>query len=194
MRQEEYFSVHLGLTINVEPLPNGKSLPNFETFSTEIPPLFRIASECNTLEENAERLLAGFGKEDSKALVTYLSAQNNKINLLLSYVLSQQDNANYRYITETFGASKLSFYSPHNFTVRQNVIVKLFLDHPAAAIYCYAEVVNCSALDDRFLIELHYTRLLEDDRDLLIRAALHCQQKLLRQRAQQRNMNNNNDE
>ncbi|MCD9505146.1 PilZ domain-containing protein [Photobacterium phosphoreum] len=194
MRQEEYFSVHLGLTINVEPLPNGKSLPNFETFSTEIPPLFRIASECNTLEENAERLLAGFGKEDSKALVTYLSAQNSKINLLLSYVLSQQDNANYRYITETFGASKLSFYSPHNFTVRQNVIVKLFLDHPAAAIYCYAEVVNCSALDDRFLIELHYTRLLEDDRDLLIRAALHCQQKLLRQRAQQRNMNNNNDE
>ncbi|KJF88725.1 PilZ domain-containing protein [Photobacterium phosphoreum] len=194
MRQEEYFSVHLGLTINVEPLPNGKSLPNFETFSTEIPPLFRIASECNTLEENAERLLAGFGKEDSKALVTYLSAQNSKINLLLSYVLSQQDNANYRYITETFGASKLSFYSPHDFTVRQNVIVKLFLDHPAAAIYCYAEVVNCSALDDRFLIELHYTRLLEDDRDLLIRAALHCQQKLLRQRAQQRNMNNNNDE
>lgn len=194
MRQEEYFSVHLGLTINVEPLPNGKSLPNFETFSTEIPPLFRIASECNTLEENAERLLAGFGKEDSKALVTYLSAQNSKINLLLSYVLSQQDNANYRYITETFGASKLSFYSPHDFTVRQNVIVKLFLDHPAAAIYCYAEVVNCSALGDRFLIELHYTRLLEDDRDLLIRAALHCQQKLLRQRAQQRNMNNNNDE
>ena len=194
MRQEEYFSVHLGLTINVEPLPNGKSLPNFETFSTEIPPLFRIASECNTLEENAERLLAGFGKEDSKALVTYLSAQNSKINLLLSYVLSQQDNANYRYITETFGASKLSFYSPHDFTVRQNVIVKLFLDHPAAAIYCYAEVVNCSALDDRFLIELHYTRLLEDDRDLLIRAALHCQQKLLRQRTQQRNMNNNNDE
>ena len=109
-------------------------------------------------------------------------------------MLSQQDNANYRYITETFGASKLSFYSPHDFTVRQNVIVKLFLDHPAAAIYCYAEVVNCSALDDRFLIELHYTRLLEDDRDLLIRAALHCQQKLLRQRAQQRNMNNNNDE
>ena len=194
MRQEEYFSVHLGLTINVEPLPNGKSLPNFETFSAEIPPLFRIASECNTLEENAERLLVEFGKEDSKALVAYLSAQNSKINLLLSYVLSQQDNANYRYITETFGASKLSFYSPHDFTVRQNVIVKLFLDHPAAAIYCYAEVVNCSALDDRFLIELHYTRLLEEDRDLLIRAALHCQQKLLRQRAQQRNMNNNNDE
>ncbi len=194
MRQEEYFSVHLGLTINVEPLSNGKSLPNFETFSAEIPPLFRIASECNTLEENAERLLVEFGKEDSKALVAYLSAQNSKINLLLSYVLSQQDNANYRYITETFGASKLSFYSPHDFTVRQNVIVKLFLDHPAAAIYCYAEVVNCSALDDRFLIELHYTRLLEEDRDLLIRAALHCQQKLLRQRAQQRNMNNNNDE
>lgn len=194
MRQDEYFSVHLGITINVEPLTDGKPLPNVDTFRTEIPPLFRIASECNTLEENAERLLTGFGKEDSKALASYLSAQNSKINLLLSYVLSQQDNANYRYITETFGASNLSFYSPHNFTIGQNVTVKLFLEHPAAAIYCYAEVVNCSALDDRFLIQLHYTRLLEDDRDLLIRAALHCQQKLLRQRAQQRNMNNNNDE
>ena len=194
MRQDEYFSVHLGLTINVEPLADGKPLPNAETFSAEIPPLFRIASECNTLEENAERLLLGFGKDDNKALVNYLSAQNSKINLLLSYVLSQQDNAKCRYITETFGASNLSFYSPHSFTVGQNVTVKLFLDHPAAAIYCYAEVVNCSALDDRFLIQLHYTQLLEEDRDLLIRAALHCQQKLLRQRTQQRNINNNNDE
>ncbi|WP_394165455.1 PilZ domain-containing protein [Photobacterium piscicola] len=194
MRQDEYFSVHLGLTINVKPLADGKPLPNADTFSAEIPPLFRIARECNTLEENAERLLTNFGKEDSKALIDYLSAQNSKINLLLSYVLSQQDNANYRYITETFGASNLSFHSPQPFTLGQNVTVKLFLDHPAAAIYCYAEVVNCSALDDRFLIQLRYVRLLEEDRDLLIRAALHCQQKLLRQRAQQRNMNNNNDE
>ncbi|OBU18500.1 hypothetical protein AYY19_01100 [Photobacterium aquimaris] len=194
MRQDEYFSVHLGLTINVEPLTDGKPLPDVDTFRAEIPPLFRISSECNTLEENAERLLAGFGKQDSKLLVDYLSAQNSKINLLLSYVLSQQDNATYRYITETFGASNVSFYSSHEFPIGQNVTVKLFLDHPAAAIYCYAEVVNCSVLEDRFLIQLHYTRLLEDDRDLLIRAALHCQQKLLRQRAQQRNMNNNNDE
>lgn len=189
-QHDEYFSVQLGLTINVEPLSSTDNVPDEPHFRHEIPPLFRIASECISLEDNAERLFANVNKQETHALVEYLTAQNSKINLLLSYVLSQQDNPAYRFTTLTFGASNLSFQAETPFEIGMAVRVKLFLESPAAAIYCYADVIDCMTNNDQFIIKLRYTRLQEDDRDLLIKAALHCQQKLLRQRAQQRQLNN----
>ncbi|MCG3887451.1 PilZ domain-containing protein [Photobacterium leiognathi] len=192
-QQDEYFSVQLGLTINVESLAKDENIPNEHDFQSEIPPLFRIASECSNLEDNADRLFASFNKNETQALMDYLAAQNSKINLLLSYVLSQQDDPAHRFTTLTFGASNLSFTSSEPYHIGDNVRVKLFLDYPAAAIYCYAEVIESLASNDKFIVKLRYTRLLEDDRDLLIRAALYSQQKLLRQRAQQRQLNNNDE-
>ncbi|KMV32150.1 hypothetical protein [Photobacterium swingsii] len=199
MIQDEYFSVHAGLTINVEPLDDNTACPDDEAFRLEIPPLFRVASECSELEESTERLLSNFGSDDSKALIGYLGAQNTKINLLLSYVLSQQDDPTIRFTTRTFGASRLSFISPTPLTLGRNARIKLFLNDPPAAIYCYGEIIDCQPYgsqsgDDsdnscdksNYEVHLRYTQLLESDRDLLIRAALHVQQKLLRERAQQR--------
>jgi len=187
MNQDEYFSVHSGLTINVELLSQGEQLPDELAFSQEIPPLFRVASECTGLEEGVEQSLSKLTKDESKPLLDYLTAQNSKINLLLSFVLSQQDDPAFRYTTETFGASQLTFLSKSPVAVGSLVRVKLFLDKPPAAVYCYAEVIgNKERESGQFEITLKYNRLLEGDRDLLIRAALYIQQKLLRQRAQQR--------
>ncbi|MGF1682334.1 PilZ domain-containing protein [Photobacterium minamisatsumaniensis] len=186
MNQDEYFSVNAGLTINVEPLSDGDVVPDEHTFSLEIPPLFRVASECNGLDDNLDRALNTLNNSDQQALTTYLTAQNNKINLLLSYVLSQQNDPALRYITTSFGASRLSYSNATALVEGSAVRVKLFLDNPAAAIYAYADVVECGEQNEQFEITLKYTRLQEDDRDLLIRAALHFQQKILRQRAQQR--------
>ena len=63
------------------------------------------------------------------------------------------------------------------------VKAKLFLEHPAAAIYCYAEVFSSEAKDSGFEIKFKYAHLRDADQDLLIKAALHQQQKLLRQRS-----------
>ncbi|MGF1714308.1 PilZ domain-containing protein [Photobacterium chitinilyticum] len=186
MNQDEYFSVSAGLTINVELLPPNEQLPDELAFSHEIPPLFRVASECTGLEDGVEQSLNKLTKEESKPLLDYLTAQNSKINLLLSYILSQQDNPAHRYSTETFGASQLTFYSNNTFPVGRSARVKLFLDKPSAAVYCYAEIIGNAVKGDKFEITLKYNRLQENDRDLLIRAALYFQQKLLRQRAQQR--------
>ncbi|UXI02299.1 PilZ domain-containing protein [Photobacterium sp. TY1-4] len=189
MNQDEYFSVHAGLTINVERLADGESLPDESAFLLEIPPLFRVASECSGFEEGIEQSLGKLAQKDNQLLLDYLKAQNNKINLLLSFVLSQQDNPALRYTTETFGASQLTFTATQPFQVGRYTRVKLFLDKPSAAVYCYAEVTDCREKGDAFEITLKYIRLQEDDQDLLIRAALYVQQKLLRQRAQQRTEN-----
>ncbi|MCM0147162.1 PilZ domain-containing protein [Photobacterium galatheae] len=190
MNQDEYFSVHAGLTINVEPLPEHFELPDDPTFIREIPPLFRVASECSELEHNAEKALQQESKSMNRTLLDYLAAQNHKMNLLLSFVLAQQDDPAFRQITQTFGASQLTYLSQQPMTAGSQVRLKLFLENPPAAVYCYASVQNCQpAGDDTFEVTLHYSRLQEEDRDLLIRAALHIQQKLLRQRAMQRNDN-----
>ncbi|MBV1842951.1 MULTISPECIES: PilZ domain-containing protein [Photobacterium] len=189
MNQDEYFSVHAGLTINVEPLSPNEAVPDETHFPQEIPPLFRVASECSGLDDNLDRTLSQFNKEQYQALTQYLAAQNSKINLLLSYVLSQQNDPAFRYTTTTFGASRLSYSSAQPLTPGQAVRLKLFLEQPAAAVYAYAEVCECQALDQQYDISLRYTRLQEEDRDLLIRAALYFQQKILRQRAQQRSDN-----
>lgn len=101
-------------------------------------------------------------------------------------MLSQQDDATLRFQTTQFGASQLSYRSETEIETQQLVRVKLFLDHPAAAIYCYAQVVACEPCDRGFITTLRYKLLREADQDLLIKAALYQQQKLLRQRSLER--------
>ena len=186
MNQDEYFSVHAGLTINVAPLAPHETVPELQDFPSEIPPLFRVARECSSLDDELERALTHFSKPETAGLTQYLTAQNSKINLLLSFVLAQQDDPALRFTTHTFGASRLTYASPVALPIGTAVRVKIFLDNPAAAVYAYAEVADCQAENDQFTVHLRYTRLTEDDQDLLIRAALFFQQKMLRQRAQQR--------
>ncbi len=61
--------------------------------------------------------------------------------------------------------------------------VKLFLEYPAAAIYCYASVMQCQQEPEHTLVTLKYDLLRDVDQDLLIKAALYQQQRLLRQRS-----------
>ena len=50
-------------------------------------------------------------------------------------------------------------------------------------MYCYGHVSQIEKVDDAYLVTVKYDLLRELDEDLLIKAALHQQQKLLRQRS-----------
>lgn len=188
MSHDEYFSVHYDLTINVEPLAADNSLPSMAAFEREIPAPFRVAQECSTLDDVSENELSFLKQDDGKRLAHYLTNQNQKINLLLSYLLIQQDNEIFRHKTSSFGASKFTFESKTSFDLHQKARVKLFLEHPPAAIYCYAAVTQCTPIDSGFMVEMAYELLRDIDQDLLIKAALYQQQKLLKLRAQERNL------
>lgn len=182
MSDQEYFTVHHAMTVNIEPLAAEESLPSLEAFETEIPMPFKVASEFSLFEqENSLQPLDTQNKDISK-IVTLLEQQNAKLNLLLSYLLSQQDDTHHRYTSISFGASQLTFYSEQPFAIDALARVKLFLEHPAAAVYCYASVAQCTAQDAGYHVTVHYERLRDLDQDLLIRASLYQQQQLLRQR------------
>ncbi len=186
MTEQEYFTVHHNLTINVESLGTDFALPTEEIFTSEIPTPFIVASEFSKLDTLADNARLELKNKELKHVIELLDTQNSKLNLLLSFMLSQQDDAATRFHTTQFGAGQCTYLTDTALDIHQIVRVKLFLDHPAAAIYCYAEVVECMSSEPGFLITLKYKMLRDTDQDLLIKAALYQQQKLLRQRSLER--------
>lgn len=182
MINNEYFLVSYQLAINVEPLPDDESIPEKALFETQIPAPFRMASDLAALDSKALHSLK-LNNETTQALWHFLETQNQKINTLLTYILSQQDESHYHYQTIAFSADCCRFSSPTtSFQLQQNVRLKIFIPEESAAIYCYATV---SALDGTN-VELTYQQIRDEDRELLIRATLHIQSKQLKLRAEQR--------
>jgi len=183
MTDQEYFTVHHKLTINVEPLEPDCQFPSYENFVNEIPAPFIVASEFSHLDQLSDAAKSELKNNDFKHVIQLLDTQNSKLNLLLTFMLSQQDDPQYRTTTKSFGASQLSYHSEQTLTIGTKLRIKLFLEHPAAAIYCYATVDSVEQHNDDNIITVKYDLLRDTDQDLLIKAALHQQQKILRQRS-----------
>lgn len=183
MDQQEFFTVHHKLTVNVEPLESGFTLPIQSAFILEIPAPFIVASEFSQLDSLTESAMNELKNSDFKNVIQLLEHQNDKLNLLLTFMLAQQDKEESRFYTSSFGASQFTFKSNNEFIIGSLARAKLFLDHPPAAIYCYAEVIECNSVEQGYEVTLTYKSLREIDQDLLIKAALYQQQKLLRQRS-----------
>ncbi|SJL82873.1 PilZ domain-containing protein [Vibrio palustris] len=187
MNDQEFFIVHHALTINVEPLGHDFLLPTVERFEAEIPAPFIVASEFSHLDSMTEQAKSELKNNSFGHVCQLLDTQNAKLNLLLTFMLSQQDDESRRYKTTAFGASQFSYLADNTLAIDTRVRAKLFLEYPAAAIYCYGVVTQCEEGEQGNEITVRYELLREIDQDLLIKSALHQQQKLLRQRSLDRN-------
>ncbi|WP_022940810.1 PilZ domain-containing protein [Psychromonas hadalis] len=182
MTNSEYFLVEHQLGINVEPLTENETIPDDVRFEAELPAPFRMASDLASIDSHSLQPLK-LNNETTQALWGYLQAQNLKINTLLTYVLSQQDDSRFHFQSSAFSAG-ICLFNPKDkiFTLEQQVRLKIFVPEESAAIYCYAHV---SAINSDS-IELSYQQIREEDRELLIRTTLHIQSKQLKLRALQR--------
>jgi len=187
MIEQEYFTVHHALKVNIEILDHDYSFPDTPLFEAEIPAPFLVANEFCQLDALNDRARQDLKGSEFKHVLQLLEAQNSKLNLLLNFILTQQCDEHLQYSTASFGASQLTFISTHPFDNDAKLRVRLFLEHPAAAIYLYAHVIESVLLDTTYQITVMYDRLRDNDQDLLIKAALYHQQKLLRQRSLDRN-------
>lgn len=184
--EQSYFSIQYATSINVVPLSDDESLPAEEDFEQEIPIPFQISSEASSMDHAALRSMRKLG-EAAEDLTEYLNLQARKINIIMSYVLQMQDDEKYRAKTSVFGAGEFSYHAPESLPEGSHAKVKLFLPEESAAVYSYATVTKCSAHSNGgYVITMQYTRIREQDRELLIRATLHQQTKQLKKRAQQR--------
>ncbi|MCO4320402.1 PilZ domain-containing protein [Aliidiomarina quisquiliarum] len=189
-RYQEYYSIADVVPINVQPLALQQALPDWDTFNQEIPDVFRLASELHSAETSSMAALRHMG-EAAELIAQVIQQQNRKLNLLLGYVLRNEDHPEQRQQTIELGGGGVRYLN-HNseLVVGQQVQLKLFLTSAqhsqAAAIYAYAEVAALEATEKGQLVTLAFSRILDSDREIIVRASLHAQTRLLKKRAQER--------
>ena len=183
MNNNEYFLVQHALSINLISVDENDLPLNQLAFEEEIPGPFKMASDLAKADASILAPLK-LNNDNTQALWNYLQAQNQKINTLLSYVLTQQDDQKSRHQTIQFSAGNLIIKSDNTLKVNDKVRLKIFLPDESSAIYCYANVSETNGSEST----LTYTFIREQDRELLIRASLHVQSQQLKNRAKQREL------
>jgi len=182
----EFFSIAYEFSINILPLEKDKST-SFAQFIEDMPAPFKMASEITTIDQAALRPLQGLSGVASQ-LVDFLNHQSEKINILMGYILSQQDEEQFRYQGIEFGGGGLLFAAKHAFEVGQLIEMKVFLLDQSCAVYCYGEVVEVNKVADRYQHKTIFHFIREEDREVLVRTSLHEQSKQLQLLAKQRDL------
>lgn len=206
---DEFFSIEHHFNINVNPVD---SKPSFEQFMQNMPLPFKMASEMVSLDHSALKPLQGINSSNAIQLIEYLNHQSQKIDLLMGYIIKQQDDEALRFQGIKFGGGGLIFTGKSLFTIGQWLELKIFLSD-SHAVYCLGEVIelshsvsnndsldnhspnnkeqNTSQLND-YKVVFHYIN--EEDREILVRSSLQEQAKLLQALAKQRNQDKSREE
>ena len=182
---DEYFSIAHSINANVRPLGDNEKVPDEDNLEDSMPYAFRIASEMAALEAQAIRPLRNLG-DHAETLAEYLNHQSRKIDLMMSFVLHQQDEPEYRFKTVKLGGGGVIIESSDALDVGTEAELKLFLDAEAAAIFCFGEVITCEQVEDSYHIAFIFNTIREQDQELLVRASLHIQTQQLRKRAKEK--------
>lgn len=180
---DEYFSIQHNVNINVKPLAEGESVPSEAGLEQAMPYAFRVASEMASIEAQALRPLRHLS-DHAESLAEYLNHQARKIDLMMSFILHQQDEPDHRFSTIKLGGGGVIIKSSTAMNIGSQAELKLFLDTEAAAIFCYGEVITCENVEDDYHIAFVFNSIREQDQELLVRASLHLQTQQLKKRAQ----------
>ena len=175
------------LSANFVPVLDNDTAPSYQAFMDKMPMPFKMASEIITLDQAALRPLQTLGSVAGQ-LVDYLHHQAQKIDLLVSYILNQQDSETERYQGTNFGGGGIVFISEQTFSVGQFIELKIFLNEENCAIYCCGEIISSETTEnENTSYKVVYQHIREEDREILVRCSLHQQSKQLQILAQQRN-------
>ncbi len=185
VKYNEFFSIEHDFSINILALDKNKNL-TYDEFINNMPTPFRMASDMSSLDQAALRPLQALTGVASK-LVEFLNHQSSKIDLLIGYILKQEDDEEHRYQGIKFGGGGLLFTSKKAFELSQLLELKIFLQNENYAVYCYGEVIEIEEIDSNYLHKVIFHFIREDDREILVRTSLHEQSKQLQALAQQRN-------
>ena len=209
---QEYFAVRDELEINVIPMAPDASLPTDDDFLQQAPAVFRLASELQGVDPTALAQLRSLGNA-AQIIADVLNQQNRKLSALLSYLLRNEDEPEHRALGFEYGGAGVGFCMQKPIALGQLVEIKIFLPDESTAVYCIGQIIECdeapatstSANADAPMTSSHtddvtnpsssasgyrlkalFQRISDSDRELLIRACMHAQSRLLKKRANAR--------
>lgn len=181
---DEFFMIKSNIPVNMQVLADDFVLPKIDDLHRHMPYEFQIASELSGIDTKALRPLRGLG-EHAIELAEFLNHQSRKIDLMMSLILQQHSKQEQTYHSVQFGGGGIILESEGELSVGSIIELKLFLREEASAIFCFAEVIACKPADDTYHVSMIFTRIREEDQDLLVRASLHLQAANLRKRKSQ---------
>jgi len=194
---QEFFSIEHQFNINIKPLTRPEM--SYQTFLQCIPLPFKMSTDINTLDQSALRPLQTLGSVAGQ-LVEYLNHQSQKIDLLVGYIINQQDEQDFRFLGTKFGGSGIEFEDicvAPSFSLEEQVELKLFFPLENSAIYCHGEIIEIIAPESHDMPNRYrviFTHIREEDREIIVRASLHQQSRQLQEKAQQRTQTQNNED
>lgn len=180
-RFESFFLINHPTKVNISVVDAEQATQSMEEFESNMPYAFKISSELSEIESQSLKPLRSMG-EKLEGLVNYLQLQARKIDLMMSYILIQQDDQNKRAEAVKFGGGGIVVSQTSAMEIGTLAEVKIFLEKEAAAIYCLAEVIEVEIADDLYHVSYVYTHIRDQDQELLVRASLHLQTSQLRNR------------
>jgi hypothetical protein len=187
---EEFFMIKHAFPLNMRLLDDDFVLPDVDYIHQHMPYAFQVASELSTIDSKALRPLRNMG-EHAVELAEFLNHQSRKIDLMMSLILQQHSDHEQTFQSVQFGGGGIKVESENDWNIGRTTELKLFLKEEASAIFCFAEVIACKPVDDKYHVSLIFTCIREEDQDLLVRASLHLQAANLRKR---KNLKKNQNE
>jgi hypothetical protein len=179
----DYFIIEHDIRINVKPFDGEE--PDEQAFERLIPQPFLMAGEQVMLEQSALKSLSRLG-DLAEELALYLRVQARKIDSMMRYILLMQDDPQHRCFSHSYGGSALCFDHDTAFAEGTLLEVKMFLEHNDGAVFALARVIAVETAGDKFRIRTTYTRIRDQDRELIVRASLHQQSRQLKRKAEMR--------
>jgi len=180
----EFFTIEHQFNVNIARLDKNQ-LGGYQNFIDNMPIPFKMAGDMSALDQAALRPLQALSGIAGQ-LVDYLNHQAQKIDLLMGYILSQQDEHAYRFQGTSFGGGGITFISDEAFELTEIIELKIFIQMEQCAVFCYGEIIESNEQAGQFIHKVIFHFIRDDDREMLVRASLHKQSKQLQQLAQQR--------
>ncbi len=198
---EKYFFVSYRTDITLERLADDLEDPKLEDLHQELPPESFISGALEKLDVTSAKALRKYGREFSK-LVDHQFKIVDKVNNIISYLLSMQDHSNF----QTLKLSGSGFIVPKeaisNAKIGGRIKFRLFLREYGLFIYGYGKIVAITRIptspeedmedssqliseSTEEIVEVEFTRILPHDQELIIQAMTKEQQKYLQLRNNQ---------
>lgn len=176
-----YFSVQHHFNLYLLPWDSQQTIPDENQLKTLQSAGLSLVNEVKQLENNCLMQLRQL-EIDAKAIVDYLKLQSKKIDLVLQFMLEQENHQGSQYQGIEFGGSGFKFISDTPFEIGALFTTSVFLRDEIISLRCITEVSGSSIQDNLYHTQLSFVAIQDTDIEQLVQASLRVQQKMLKQR------------
>ncbi len=181
-----YFSVPHKFKAFIKVWPKNTDLPNLDQLYELQSVGLQLLSEVKAIESSSLIQLRAL-ESDAKAVVDYLKLQSKKIDLILQYVLESEHQDGTQIKGTKFGGGGIEVITSNALEVGEHFEVTIFIRDELVAVLAIATVTAVTPTEDEhWKAELNFSRILEADIEILVKASLGVQQKMLKARTNRR--------